>query len=87
MCALWQALTVCLCRIALRLCCRLIVMKKAYMVGSDPSILFALAVRLNMDSWVEPAHGYLEQSRYLGLPCTADTSTCCCACPCNMAQA
>jgi hypothetical protein len=58
-CALWQTLSVC--QIALRLCCRLIVMKKAYMVGSDPSILFSLAVRLSVDILVGAAHGYFEQ--------------------------
>ena len=31
------------------------------MVGSDPSILFALAVRLHVDNWVEAAHGYFLQ--------------------------
>jgi hypothetical protein len=60
-CALWQALSVCLYQIAPHLCCRLIVLNKAYMVGSDPSILFALAVRLNVDTWVEAAHGDLKQ--------------------------
>lgn len=31
------------------------------MVGSDPSILFSLAVRLNADNLVGAAHGYFEQ--------------------------